>query len=518
MIDASVFSIQLPRSLQEFIADLSNPQNPDPLLEFWHPQREAIKRSLLDLTKTAVVLSLPTSSGKTLLAELSIIQAYNDNPRSRIVYLAPTRALVTQISLILKRDLQGPKIRVQVATPAFELNPVESDILKNNFNVLVTTPEKFDLLISSNHPSVENISLVIVDEAHNIADRERGAELEFLLATLRRERNCRFLLMSPFARNAASLSLWLGGSHGAPIVADWKPNDRVVGVVRKGNKIRNEDLRSLSFESLTTVHSDCPSRFEIDLGLVPASTVTKEKLSIETAKKFAGVKNGGVLLLANTRNNAVKRANTIAQERDNIQETREIELICNFLSTEAGGQHPLTLLLRKGVAFHHAGLSPESRYFVERLVEQGVIDILCATTTLAQGVHFPLSAAVIENYHRRRIIGRQWTTETLKPWELWNIIGRVGRTMQDSIGTIAFTATSDEDINKLEEYLQQDADIIISSVTQVLEELEENVRFDDDLVVKHKSLSSFFQFLVHALATLGEESLLQSLEDILRSS
>ena len=63
----------------------------------------------------------------------------------------------------------------------------------------MTTPDKLDLPIKSDHESVEDISLVIVDEAHNLADNKRGAGIELLLATLRRERECRFLLMTPFA-------------------------------------------------------------------------------------------------------------------------------------------------------------------------------------------------------------------------------------------------------------------------------------------------------------------------------
>jgi len=518
LIDTSVFSLSLPRPVQQFILDLSNPQNSEPVTELWYAQREAIQSSLLDLTKTAIVLSLPTSSGKTLLAELAIIQAYADNPDSRIVYLAPTRALVTQISLILKRDLQNRDIKVQVATPVFELNPIESEILNSEYNILVTTPEKLDLLIASEHESVANVSLVIVDEAHNIADGERGAELEFLLAKLRRERNCRFLLMTPFARNASSLSTWLGGTEGVPIVVDWKPNDRIIGVIRKGAKIRREDIRHLTFHSILTPRSDFPPNMEIDLGHVTANTTTKELLALEAAKKFADVKKGGILLLASSRTNAVKRAQSIAAERDTTPSSRPVDAICDFLDTEAGGEHPLSPLLRKRVAFHHAGLSPESRYFVERLVEQGDVNILCATTTLAQGVHFPLSAAVIESYHRRRRLGPYWINEQLKPMEFWNIVGRVGRTLQDSLGTISFAATSEADVRKIEEYLHKDADIVVSSITEALSELEENANYDIRLIEKHPSLTAFFRYLVHSLTVLGEDILVQSLEDLLRSS
>ena len=519
LIDASVFSITLPRSVRNLINELASRQTENPILELWYAQRKAINARLLDPTTTAVVVSLPTSSGKTLLAELSIIQAYVDDPESRIVYLAPTRALVTQVNLTLRRDLQGLGPRIRVATPVFELNPVESDILKGDYNVLVTTAEKLDLLIKSNHESVENISLVVVDEAHNIAEEARGARLELLLATLRRERDCRFLLLTPFARNARDLSFWLGEKQGAHIVLDWKPNDRVVGVFKKGRKKRKASERPLLFHSLASAHSDCPSDVEIDLGKVPENTTTKERIAIEGTKKWASVKSGGVLLLAASRPKAVNRAESLAKNRPKVENYPSIDLVCRFLDTEAGGDHPLSHLLKRGVAFHHAGLSPEARYFVERLVEESSISIICATTTLAQGVNFPLSAAVIEGYHRSKRIKGQWLKEEIKPWELWNIAGRVGRTLQDSVGTIAFASTGAKDIRKIQEFLMKDADIVVSSLIDTLAKLEgQDVTFGIDLINSYKSLSAFLQFLVHALTVVGKESLREELEDLLRSS
>ena len=525
LIDASVFSLTLPRNVRNFVTDLASRDADNPVLELWFAQREAINSRLLDLTRTAMVISMPTSTGKTLIAELAIIQTYHDEPDSRIVYLAPTKALVTQVSLTLKKDLQKQGLKVRVATPAFELNPVESEILKSDFDILVTTPEKLDLLIKSEHESVGDISLVIVDEAHNMADKERGAGIELLLATLRRERECRFLLMTPFAENAKDLSIWLGDDQGAHVILDWKPNDRLIGVFTKGKKIRNRDERSLMFRTLDSVHSDCPSDVEFDLGTVPENTKNKKLIAIEGVKKWASVKKGGVLFLAASRNKAVKRAKSLAKSRRQSDKSRSVDLVCRFLETEAGGKHPLSGLLKKGVAFHHAGLSPEARYFVERLVEDGSISIICATTTLAQGVNFPLSAAVIEDYHRRFQKKGLWKYEEIRPWEFWNIAGRVGRTLKDSLGTIAFVSTGAKntrgikDIDNIREYLKKDASIIVSSLINTLKTLQdENIIFNTELIRNNRSLSAFFQYLIHALAVAGNEEVSRELENLLRSS
>jgi replicative superfamily II helicase len=525
LIDASVFSLTLPRRVRDFVSDLSSRDADNPVLEFWFSQREAINSRLLDPTRTAMVISMPTSTGKTLLAELAIIQAHHDDPNRRIVYLAPTKALVTQVTLILKKDLQKQGLKVRVATPAFELNPIESEILKSDFDILVTTPEKLDLLIKSDHESVGDISLVIVDEAHNMADKARGAGIELLLATLRRERECRFLLMTPFAENAKDLSIWLGDDQGAHIVLDWKPNDRIIGVFTKGRKVPKKDERSLMFKTLSSAHSDCPSDVEFDFGIVPENTLNKKLLAVEGVKKWASVKKGGVLLLARSRKMAAERATLLAKDRLQSDDSRSVDLVCRFLDTEAGVEHPLSVLLKKGVAFHHAGLSPEARYFVERLVEDGSISIICATTTLAQGVNFPLSAAVIEYYHRSFQERGVWHYEEIKPWEFWNIAGRVGRTLKDSLGTIAFVSTGAKntrgvkDIDTIRKYLKKDAGIIVSSLIETLNTLQnENIIFNTELIRNNRSLSAFFQYLIHALAVAGKEEVSRELENLLRSS
>jgi hypothetical protein len=510
LIDASVFSLTRMPGIRNFILDLSSREKEKPILEFWYPQRQAIIRDLLNPAKTAIVLSLPTSSGKTLLAEMAITQAYKDESDKRVVYLAPTRALVTQISLTLKKDLHSQGLKVRVATPSFELSPIESDILRGDFNVLVTTPEKFDLLIRRDHESVKNISLVIVDEAHNIADEERGAKLEMLLATLRRERECKFLLMTPFARNAKDLAFWLGQDQGADIVIDWKPNDRVVGIVKKGKKIKNSLKRELLFETLESEHCDCPQKMDFVLSAVPEKTSSKETIAIESTKLFSKIKKGGVLLLAASRRDAVERAEVIAESLDDIETPRAVNIVCRFLDTEANNKHPLTSLLQKGVAFHHAGLSPEARYFVERLVEEGNVKIICATTSLAQGVNFPLSAAVIESYHRSNP-QKNFIQEEVKPWEFWNIAGRVGRTLQDNLGTIAFASfgtradkKGKKDVDKIQGFLNKEADIVKSSLLSMLESLNgQTLYYSTNNVENYKALSAFLQYILHAITSNG---------------
>lgn len=522
MVESSVFAALVPRRARALLMG-TLASGKKPVLELWHSQREALRQNLLDPTKAAVVLSMPTSAGKTLLAELAI--SIIDPKDGRIVYLAPTRALVTQVALNLKRHLKPLELRVRVATPSFELNPVEDQVLSEDFDVLITTPEKLDLLVRADHVSVRDLALVIVDEAHGLNERERGARLELLLATLRRERaGLRFLLMTPFASNADVVARWLGGPvAGLPIVLDWRPNERVVGAVWADQKVRGGP-RPLLFETLLSAHSDFPEGVRLDLGGVPADTTSAEKTTVQAAIKWADAREGGVLVLAQSRKDAQERAEAIAKSRPSSEDSA-IEIVARYLEDEVGGNHPLAPLLRRGVAFHHAGLSTEARYLVERLAEIGRVRVLCATTTLAQGVHFPLSAAIIESIQRQTKGPAGWEWHELAPWEFWNIAGRVGRALEDQLGTIAFAlpnAKADRDAKreKIQRYLQGDAGQVASSLIDVVVAMAKGstITFNTRDLVEHKSLSAFLQYILHAVAVSGMGRIHQELEGLLRGS
>jgi helicase len=519
LVDTSVYAVRLPPSVREFVGGLATRKD-KPVLEFWWAQRQAIDSRLLDQTRTAVVVSLPTSAGKTLLAELAIVQATHEEPTKRIVYLAPTRALVTQVTLGLRRDFANLGISVQSASSGFDLDPIERQILAAPYNVLVTTPEKLDLLVRSDHEAVRELSLVVVDEAHNIGGGLRGARLELLLSTLRRERSgCRFVLLTPFASNAADVARWLGGDSGTPILVDWKPNDRIVGAFQAGGSRKGS--RPLTYTTLESAHSDCPKGLPINLGFsAEVPMITKKALSVVAASRLADALGGGVLVLAASRKDAEHRAASIADALGARAADRDVDLVARYILTETGGDHPLPGLLQRGVAFHHAGLSTECRYLVERLVERGRIKVVCATTTLAQGVHFPLSTAVIESLNRRGLVGHRWVTTQIDPQEFWNVVGRVGRTFEDSFGSVFFIACDDEDVEVAQEFLRKDATTIQSAIAEMMQALvAQPPSFSIGMVERHLPLSAFLQYILHAIAVGGEGAVsVDALESLIRNS
>ncbi|MEW5786180.1 MAG: helicase-related protein [Bacillota bacterium] len=113
------------------------------------------------------------------------------------------------------------------------------------------------------------------------------------------------------------------------------------------------------------------------------------------------------------------------------------------MDAEYGDGFLLAKLLEKGVGVHHAGISPDTRYMLEWLVENNELKTLVATSTLAQGVNFPISSVILATHHKPKMVGSGYIREPLRPDEFWNIAGRAGRLFQDTLGLVLFASTVD---------------------------------------------------------------------------
>ena len=131
----------------EFVHSLTHREH-RAMFELLPPQRAALlEKGLLDQAKTAIVVDLPTSGGKTLLAQFRILQALNqfDADKGWVAYIVPTRALAAQITRRLRQDFEPVNIRVEQLTSAVEVDTFEDQLLSDHeqpFHILVATPEK----------------------------------------------------------------------------------------------------------------------------------------------------------------------------------------------------------------------------------------------------------------------------------------------------------------------------------------------------------------------------------------
>lgn len=503
----------LPPSVRKFGAQLIEGKA-DPVLELWPSQQEALRRNFFDLYQKAILVEMPTSAGKTLLAKFAIAQTKAFADTSTIAYIVPTRALVNQITIELRQDFSSFGYQIEQAVPAFELDPTESKLLSGKVDILITTPEKLDLLIRSNHPVTSEISLVIADEAHNLQDGNRGARLELLLGTIKREKkNARFLMLSPFLPNGEELLTWLGDERtSSPIQINWKPNNRIVTAIEAKGRVQN---RKLFLEALPAAdNSDISIGTKIAIGNRESIPENLSIKSLSLAATLALKKRGGILILCRGKGTSITRAREIADTLPILDKKSELlEAVCEYLTAEAGYESKLVYCLKRGVTYHHAGLSSESRWLIEKLIRTGEIKIICGTTTLAQGVNFPISTVIIETLNK----GRAELKLTYS--DFWNIAGRAGRTLIDSLGIIAFPCHNRSKKEEIIQFLAGEAQIIASQLTQLLTATEEiGNNFNLAALRNWPQLSSLLQFLAHAVRVANHNEMADEMENLLRSS
>jgi hypothetical protein len=489
------------------------------ILELLPSQREALSENLLDVASNVTVLQMPTSAGKTLLAEFNIIVTKALRADAKIVYIVPSRALVNQIYFDLKTDLELLDFVIEKTSSAIEIDPTEDSFLSGDdkIDVLVSTPEKLDLLIRRKHPSVDDVSMFILDEAHTIQNGERGAKLELLLAILRRERpNAKYMLLSPFIKNAdAVITEWLGG--GNSIAIDWKPSEKLMLGInthitpkRTKNEIHIEVLPSPYESNQSIGKTIIKNPYELE------STGSKDKI-LEFSIKHFSEEEKTILLLCWGKTTANNRAKFIYDKVNLYTPNDDVKLVKKFIEDEVGRQTTLSKVIEKGIVTHHSGMSDETKLLVEHLIREKQIKFVCATTTIAEGVNFPVSTVFFDDFRKG--------DNKLDTNDFWNIAGRAGRTLVDNYGKIILPFNSDVNINSAKSLINKSANELTSVLAELFENadiIEQKLKEIDGLKELFKdysdSLSPLIQYFVHLLTVGENEYFVAEIEDLFKDS
>ena len=457
------------------------------LFELLPPQRAAVlEQGLLDQAKTAIVVDLPTSGGKTLLAQFRILQALQqfEPDHGWIAYVAPTRALTAQITSRLRRDFAPIGVRVEQLTAAVEVDAFEEQLLTDRerlFHVLVSTPEKLSLVIR-NRKVDRPLALVVLDEAHNLETVGRGLRIELLLATIKRDcPRANFLLLMPHVENVDAVARWLAqdvdaGRSISLGSTPWKPNERIVGLYRADADDSVRGGWRLWYETLTTTEKTMPLRGTHRVDGARPINVPRSQVLGKGRQKGLGLQTAAIATVMSARGTSIAVANNIrtvwrmAGEAarslpafDAVPE--DIRLVQDFLRTEIDPDFQLVETLDRGVGVHHAGLSDEVRTLMEWLAANGTLRVLCATSTIAQGIDFPVSSVFLAS---RFVPQGAYSTE-MSAREFWNLVGRAGRIGHDSVGVVGLAEGGDR--RAVIDFVSRSTGALVSRLVTLLDEL-----------------------------------------------
>jgi len=177
-------------------------------------QRKSIEAGLLE-GKNLLVCT-PTASGKTLVAELAMLNNLLNHPGKKAVYIVPLKALASE-KFRQFRKKYGHLIKI-----ALSIGDLDSDDpYLANYDMIICTSEKFDSLIRHKAPWLSMVSVVIIDEIHLLNDPSRGPTLEILITILRdRIKKLQLIGLSATIGNPRELADWLGAEL---VIDSWRP-------------------------------------------------------------------------------------------------------------------------------------------------------------------------------------------------------------------------------------------------------------------------------------------------------
>lgn len=390
--------------------------------QFFNPMQTQIFHTLYN-TPANVLLGSPTGSGKTVAAELAMWWAFREKPGSKVVYIAPMKALVRE-----RVKDWGARLAKPLGLKLVELtgdNTPDTRTIKDA-DVIITTPEKWDGISRSwqTRGYVRQVSLVIIDEIHLLAG-DRGPILEIIVSRMNyiaasTKNSVRLLGMSTACANATDLGNWLGVKEG---LFNFRHSVRPVPLelyIDGFPEVRGfcPLMQSMNRPTFLAIKSHSPDKPVIVF--VPSRRQTR--LTAKDLINYCGMEDNPRRFLN--------------MEEDDLQ-----------LNLSRVKDDALKEAISFGIGLHHAGLVESDRQLAEELFLNNKIQILVATSTLAWGVNLPAHLVVVKGtqYYDAKIEGYKDMDLT----DVLQMLGRAGRPQFDNSGVARiFTKEASKDFYK----------------------------------------------------------------------
>ena len=405
------------------------------IYELFITQRNSLSK-VLNEDNTGCVVSIPTSSGKTRIAEIAILDCITKNEGSKVLYIAPFRSLAYEIENSLDEIFYNIGISVSHLYGGSLFSKLDEKVIDES-DVIIATPEKAKAMLRGNNEILNQIKLVVIDEGHLFGANKRLIVNEVFYEELRyfiNQNNGRFLLLSAVLPNAEDLAEWLTNSSENVFRENWRPSDERLGVLQwNGDSVdlnwRSTDLERNSFNPKFIISEEQPKKpRQRKIRYFPENKNQAIACTAFKLKQF-----GPVLIFVGRKESVF----TIAREYDNCLFTEELftyknqndwsafELAC----IESYGEESEWLYFaRKGIMCHNADLLADVRLPLERLMSKEKPRVIIATSTLGQGVNLGVSTVIFSTLYQA---GNLITSR-----DFWNIAGRAGRAFVDHEGKI----------------------------------------------------------------------------------
>ncbi|CAG8523268.1 12523_t:CDS:10 [Ambispora gerdemannii] len=373
----------------------------------FNPIQTQIFHTLYNTSHNALI-GAPTGSGKTVAAELAMWWAFREKPNTKVVYIAPLKALVRERVDDWRTRLTGSMGRTLVELTG-DVTP-DIQTLKNA-DIIITTPEKWDGISRNwqNRRYVQDVSLVIIDEIHLLGG-ERGPILEVIVSRMnyigsQTDKKVRIVGLSTALANARDLADWLGIDE--------------VGLFNFRHSVRPVPLE-IYIDGFPGKHY-CPRMATMNK---PTYAAIKTHSPDKPVIVFVSSRRQTRL----TAQDLIAYCNMEAPPRSFLKISEESsQMVLSQIKDKN-----LKMSLAFGIGLHHAGLTESDRKIVEELFVNLKIQVLIATSTLAWGVNFPAHLVVIKGTEFYDAKSKGYVDFPIT--DVLQMMGRAGRPQYDTSG------------------------------------------------------------------------------------
>jgi hypothetical protein len=421
---------------RDLIAQLGT--RPRPQLDLW-PSQIAAARRAVDPTDD-LVIALPTSAGKTRIAELCILRALSQSKRT--IYVTPLRALSAQIERVLARTFVPLSATVTSLYGASGVTMVDAQTLVSA-DIVVATPEKLDFALRQDPSVLDDVGLIIFDEGHMIGLGSREIRYEVLIQRLLRRPDadgrrivCLSAMFNPDDPYFKDFGDWLrSDAPGEFVHVQWRPTRQRFATLDWSEHLGAAKLSFIDGEQ-PFVPRFIESSPPVTKGRKNPFPQKDIEFCICAANAFA--RDGQtVLVYTPVRKSVEPLASEFRRMSDqgfltSIQapSSHQIEVAQAIGREWLGEEHPAMRALEVGVGTHHGALPRPFLNAVEELLDTRRLSIIVASPTLAQGIDLACSVLVFRSLQRYE--DGQWKPITTA--EFSNVVGRAGRAFVDLDG------------------------------------------------------------------------------------
>ena len=403
-------------------------------------QREAIEK--LDSGRGGVLVSAPTSSGKTVVAEYAIFRALREG--HKVVYTTPLKALSNQKFHDFVREYGESTVGLVTG----------ENTINDEAPVVVMTTEILRNLIYEDLKRLDAVRYVVLDEVHYIDDFPRGAVWEEIV------------IQAPLGIKLVGLSATIGNYRD---IAEWMAENR------GGMETVFHDRRPVELKMWLAIQNRFLPLFKEDGGIDQRtwSKAAQEEEASYRVGRYRNLPSNDLLHVIDELKHmdmlpaiyfifsrrgcreALQRCSYHEFDLTTAEEKQAIDRVAAERLAELKDRDEEALfrrmvdarLLRRGLAEHHAGLLPYHKEMVEQLFQRGLIKVVFATETLSLGINMPARAVAVSSF--TKFDGVNFSN--LTTGELTQLMGRAGRRGIDIIGHGVILKESDVEVGTIYE-------------------------------------------------------------------